>query len=127
LSLDERYGRRPARAGRRRLVVALAAFVVVAAGWAVWVAFSVAGSSLTWWDAGADASDPAAVRVTFDVTMAPGTQAVCAVRATDATGTVVGWVDVPVVAPASGRVRRTVVVPTSQAATGGGVGDCARR
>jgi Domain of unknown function (DUF4307) len=128
VSLDERYGRRPAAPGRRRLLLAaLAAFVAVAVVWLVWAAFRLAESSLTWQDAGADASDPAAVRVTFEVSLAPGGRAVCAVRATDAAGDVVGWTDVPVAAPASGRVRATVVVPTSQPATGGGVGACARR
>ncbi|HVN12532.1 MAG TPA: DUF4307 domain-containing protein [Kineosporiaceae bacterium] len=128
MSLDERYGRRPPRPARRRwLFAGVAVFVLVAGAWLVWAGISVAGSSLTWQDAGADASGPAAVRVSFVVSMTPGGQAICTVRATDTAGTAVGWMDVPVVAPASGRVRQTVLVPTSQPATGGGVGACARR
>jgi uncharacterized protein DUF4307 len=124
--LDERYGRRP-RPGRRRLLVALLAVVVaVAAAWAVWAAFALTRSSLTWTDAGADVTGTTAVRVSFVVRAAPGTHLVCAVRATDDTG-VVGWLDVPVVAPSSGAATQTVTVPTSQPATGGGVASCARR
>jgi Domain of unknown function (DUF4307) len=125
--LDERYGRRP-RPGRRRLLVALlAAVVAVAAAWAVWAAFALTRSSLTWTDAGADVTGTTAVRVSFVVRAAPGTHLVCAVRATDDTGAVVGWLDVPVVAPSSGTATPTVTVPTSQPATGGGVASCARR
>jgi hypothetical protein len=133
MSLDERYGRRaPGAAGRRWLLVALAGFVAVAAAWAVWAAFRITSSSLTWRDAGADASDQAAVRVSFVVSLAPGRRAVCAVRATDASGAVVGWVDVPVEAPPSGAalvqvIPPPVTVPTSQPATGGGVSSCAPR
>jgi Domain of unknown function (DUF4307) len=132
MSLDARYGRRPpSTAGRRRLLAALAVFVAAFAAWAVWAAVGITQSSLTWRDAGADASDPGAVRVSFVVSLAPGREAVCAVRATDVSGAVVGWLDVPVQAPASGgplvRVTTTATVPTSQPATGGGVSDCARR
>jgi hypothetical protein len=126
--LAERYGRRPPRAGRRRLLAAaLVAFLVVAAAWAVWAGVAVTRSALTWQDLGADAADPSSVRVQFSVSLAPGSRVVCAVRATDAAGAVVGWLDVPVVAPASGRVEATATVPTSQPATGGGVSACARR
>ena len=133
MSLDERYGRRPPSAARRRwLLGALAGFVLVAAGWAVWTAVRITSSSLTWRDLGADASDQAAVRVSFVVSLAPGRRAVCAVRATDASGAVVGWVDVPVQAPGSaGPVVQVtppaVTVHTSQPATGGGVSSCAAR
>jgi hypothetical protein len=132
VSLDARYGRRPpSPARRRRLLAGLAVFVVAAAVWTVWAAIRITASSLTWQDTGADASDPAVVRVSFVVSLAPGRRAVCAVRATDSSGAVVGWVDVPVAAPSSGgplvRVTKTAPVPTSQPATGGGVSDCAPR
>jgi hypothetical protein len=93
----------------------------------VWAAFALTRSSLTWTDAGADIQGSTSVRVSFVVRAAPGTHVVCAVRATDETGAVVGWLDVPVVPPASGTATATVTVPTSQPATGGGVASCARR
>jgi Domain of unknown function (DUF4307) len=132
VSLDARYGRRPpSPARRRRLLAAFALFVFVAVAWAVWAAIRITQSTLTWADTGADASDPALVRVSFVVSLAPGREAVCAVRATDGSGAVVGWVDVPVTAPSSGaglvRVTKTAPVPTSQSATGGGVSACAGR
>jgi hypothetical protein len=126
--LDERYGRRPARPGRRRALLALLViFVVAAAAWVVWAAVALTRSSVTWQDTGAEVLGPPAVRVSFVVRAAPGTHVVCAVRATDDTGAVVGWLDVPVVAPASGRATPTATVPTSQPATGGGVSSCVRR
>jgi Domain of unknown function (DUF4307) len=125
--LDERYGRRPARPGRRRALVALLAVVVAAVvAWAVWAAVALTHSAVTWQDAGAEVG-PSAVRVSFVVRAAPGTRLVCAVRATDHTGALVGWLDVPIVTPESGRTTATATVPTSQPATGGGVGSCARR
>jgi hypothetical protein len=126
--LDQRYGRRPPRPGRRRLLVAvLAAFVMAAAGWAVWAAVTSAGASLSWQDTGTDAGGPAAVRVSFAVRAAAGSRVVCAVRATDDRGALVGWLDVPLVVGSSGRATVTATVPTSQPATGGGVSACARR
>jgi hypothetical protein len=126
--LDQRYGRRPPRPGRRRaLVAALAAFGVAAAAWAVWAAVTSAGASLSWQDTGTDGGGPAAVRVSFAVRAAAGSRVVCAVRATDDRGDVVGWLDVPLVVGSSGRAAVTATVPTSQPATGGGVSACARR
>jgi hypothetical protein len=132
MSLDERYGRRPRNpASRRWLLAALAVFVVVAVVWAAWAAVRITQSSLTWRVTGSDAADPDAVRVSFVVSLAPGKRAVCAVRATDGSGAVVGWLDVPVEAPAAGgplvSVTTSATVPTSEPATGGGVSDCARR
>jgi hypothetical protein len=126
--LDERYGRRPARRGRRRALVALlAVFVAAAAAWAVWAAVALTRASLSWQDTGAEVLGPSVVRVSFVVRAAPGTRVVCAVRATDDAGAVVGWLDVPVLTPGSGRAEATATVPTSQPATGGGVGSCVRR
>ena len=132
MSLDERYGRRPRNpASRRWLLAALAVFVVVAVVWAAWAAVRITQSSLTWRVTGSDAADPDAVRVSFVVSLAPGKRAVCAVRATDGSGAVVGWLDVPVEAPSAGgplvSVTKAATVPTSEPATGGGVSDCARR
>jgi hypothetical protein len=132
MSLDERYGRRPpSPATRRRLMAALAVFVVLAVAWAAWAGVRITQSSLTWRDSGAVAAGPGAVQVSFVVSLGAGTRAVCAVRATDASGAVVGWVDVPVEAPAAGgplvQVTRSARVPTSQPASGGGVSDCVRR
>jgi hypothetical protein len=126
--LDERYGRRPARPGRRRALVALLViFGVAAALWAVWAAVALTRSSVTWQGTGAEVLGPSAVRVSFVLRAAPGTRVVCAVRATDDNGAVVGWLDVPIVAPDSGRATPTATVPTSSPATGGGVSSCVRR
>jgi Domain of unknown function (DUF4307) len=61
------------------------------------------------------------------VTVPGGRSAVCAVRATDAAGAVVGWTDVRLAPVDSGAATAAVAVRTSLPATGGGVRDCIAR
>ncbi len=127
MSLDERYGRRPARDRRPLLLAALGVFVAAALTWAVWSLVILTRTSLTWHDVSVDASDPAVVRVTFEVEQAAGHGALCAVRATDSGGAVVGWVDVPVRPSPSGTAAADAQVRTVRPAAGGGVVSCVRR
>jgi Domain of unknown function (DUF4307) len=126
--LDERYGRRPP--GRRRrtlLVTALAVVAVAALAWAVWAVAGLSRAAVSVGEVRVDASDPGLVRVSFEVIVPSGRPAVCAVRATDAAGGVVGWTDVRVVPGGSGATTAEVAVRTSLPATGGGVRDCIAR
>ena len=125
--LDVRYGRRPARDRRRRLTVALAAFVVLALAWAIWAAASVARARIDWRATAVDTADPGVVRVAVEVTQDAGRAAVCSVRATDAAGAVVGWTDVGVPTSTSGTATATASVRTTRPAAGGGVVTCVRR
>jgi hypothetical protein len=125
--LDVRYGRRQARDRRRLLVAALVAAAVLALAWAIWAAGTVSRAGISWRATAVDASDPAVVRVSFEVNQAPGRAAVCSVRATDSGGQVVGWVDVPVPPSASGTSTATAAVRTVRPAADGGVVTCVRR
>ena len=125
--LDVRYGRRPARNHRRAVIAALAAAVLLALAWAVWAGGTVARARIGWRATAVDTSDPAVVRVSFAVTQAAGRAAVCSVRARDADGQVVGWVDVPVPPSASGTATATAAVRTIRAAADGGVVTCVPR
>jgi hypothetical protein len=127
VSLDERYGRRARPARRRLLWAGLGAFVVAALAWVVWAAVGIGRSSVTWHDIAVDVSDPALVRLTFQVSAAPGAPAVCAVRATAAGGAIVGWADVAVQVTPAGRAVVRTQLRTSEAATGGSVSSCVRR
>ena len=127
MSLDERYGRRPARDRRPLLRVALGVFVAAAVVWAVWSIATLTTSALTWRDVDVDASDPAVVRVTFEVSRAADRAVLCAVRATDAAGAVVGWTDVPVGPSPAGTTEAQARVRTVRPAAGGGVVTCVRR
>jgi hypothetical protein len=125
--LDVRYGRRPARNRRRAVIAALAAAVLLALAWAVWAGGIVSGARIGWRATSVDTSDPAVVRVSLEVTQAAGRGAVCSVRATDADGQVVGWVDVPVPPSASGTATATAAVRTTRPAADGAVVTCVRR
>ena len=127
MSLDERYGRRPARDRRPVLLAALGLFVAAAVAWAAWSLVTLNRSALSWQDVGVDASDPASVRVTFEVSQASGRAALCAVRATDSRGAVVGWADVPVGPSTGDRATGEARVRTVRPAAGGGVVSCVRR
>jgi hypothetical protein len=67
------------------------------------------------------------VRVSLEVSQAAGRAAVCSVRATDADGQVVGWVDVPVQPSGSGTATATATVRTVRPAADGAVVTCVRR
>ena len=125
--LDVRYGRRPARDRRRVLVAVFALVGVLVLAWAVWAGGTVSRATIGWRATAVDASDPAVVRVSFEVTQAAGRAALCTVRATDADGQVVGWVDVPVPPSASGTATATAAVRTSRPAADGAVVTCVRR
>jgi len=125
--LDARYGRRPSRDRRRPLAAALAVFLVLAVAWAAWAGVSVTRATIDWRPTGVDTADPGLVRVSFQVTKAAGRAALCTVRATDAAGAVVGWVDVPVPASASGTATATASIRTTRRATDGAVVACVRR
>jgi hypothetical protein len=127
MSLDERYGRRTGRDRRPLLFAVLGVFVLLAATWAVWTIWSLGRTTLTWTTVAVDASDPASVRVSFQVSQAAGHAALCSVRATDAAGAVVGWVDAPVRAATTRTTGAEVRVRTVRPATGGGVVSCVRR
>jgi hypothetical protein len=127
VSLDERYGRRPARDRRPLLLAALGVFVAAAVVWAVWSIITLTRSTLSWRDVDVDTSDPAVVRVTFEVSQATDRAALCAVRATDAAGAVVGWADVPVGPSPAGTAEAQARVRTVRPAAGGGVVTCVRR
>ena len=125
--LDARYGRRPGRDRRRLLAAALATFLAVALAWAAWAGASVARARIDWQATAVDTSDPGFVRVSFQVTQGAARAAVCSVRATDADGGVVGWVDVRLPASQSGRATATAAVRTVRPATDGTVVTCVRR
>ena len=125
--LDVRYGRRPGRHPPRMVIAALAVAGVLALAWAVWAGGTVTRARIDSRATAVDTSDPAVVRVSIEVTQAGGRATVCSVRATDADGQVVGWVDVPVPATASGTATATAAVRTTRPAAGGGVVACVRR
>lgn len=105
-TLDERYGRTPARRrrGRVRAVIAAAVLVVAAAVWGVWTGVGGTATALDVTTTGITVNDGASTTVTWLVTGRPNTRLVCAIEATDRSDAVVGLVEV-VVEPTGGMNR----------------------
>jgi hypothetical protein len=104
--LAERYGRGPVDRRRKRWWFAgtAVAFVAVFAAWLWWGGLSSPAAQLEARDAGYEVIDERTVTVRWQLTVAPGTPAKCAVQALNARYGVVGWkiVDVP---PSDERTR----------------------
>ncbi len=125
--IADRYGRRddPVRT-RRILVIALVVFVLAASSFAAWVALG-RQDGVTWIDRGVEVLADDVATVSFQVSLPPGAQAICQVRAVDRTRADVGRQDVVVGPSTTGVVDLTVRLRTTQRADGGGVRTCVLR
>ena len=106
---------------RIAVVLALAAGVAIAA----W--FTIADTQrdpVTFTDVGFSVESPEEVEVTFDVSMPPGTEAVCTVTALSKNFAEVGAVDVEVGPDTARTARHTVTIATTELATTGVVDHC---
>jgi uncharacterized protein DUF4307 len=119
----DRYGRSTSPV-RRRVAIAAAVLVVLAAvSWFAWAAYS-GRSSATGADVGFVVVDDGTVRVTFDVTKPKDATATCTVEAMDTGFSVVGTVRVTVGPATHGVTRETATVRTTNRATTGRVTSC---
>jgi hypothetical protein len=104
--LDARYGRTP-RARRRTLLIGIGSAIAVAVIvllWVVWAGLDVASPAVNVQDIGYQRISDREVRVRWQLTVAPGHQAVCTVKATDEHFEIVGWKTVHI--PASDQEVR---------------------
>ncbi len=125
-SLDQRYGRTPARRARRTLIAwttGVAAAVVVVA-WVVWAGLDGSSASIDAQDTAHLVVDSRSVQVDFDLTLPRGDTASCLVQALNDSFAVVGWKVVDI--PASDQPIRsfTETVRTSELASTGLIYDC---
>lgn len=97
--LDERYGRTRQKGRRDRIIiwVGAIAFAIVVVAWVVWVASDSTDDSVSFRDIGHRVIDDRTVRISYDVSMPPGTSAECALQVQNETHNIVGWkiVDIP--------------------------------
>lgn len=117
---------RPKLSVGARIAVALA----LAAGVALAAWFTIVDTQrdpVSYADVGFSVTSAEAVEVTFDVSMPPGTEAVCTVTALSKNFAEVGAVDVEVGPEPARTTRHTVTVATTELATTGVVGDCDQR
>jgi hypothetical protein len=114
---------RPKLSVGARIAVALA----LAAGVALAAWFTIVDTQrdpVTFTDVGFSVVSPEEVEVTFDVSMPPGTEAVCTVTALNKSFAEVGAVDVEVGPDAARTTRHTVAIATTELATTGVVDHC---
>lgn len=120
----DRYGPPRRRLGRRGSTLAAAGAILAGVGFAAWAAFGGA-ADVAWRDLGYVVRSDVSTRVTFEVTMDPGSTAVCTVRALNLGFAEVGLVEIEVGPSPSRSVRAVADVPTSEKAVTGVVKDCA--
>ncbi|MFD2793305.1 DUF4307 domain-containing protein [Promicromonospora vindobonensis] len=114
---------RPKLSVGARIAVALA----LAAGVALAAWFTIVDTQrdpVTFTDVGFSVTSAEAVDVTFDVSMPPGTEAVCTVTALSKSYAEVGAVDVEVGPDSARTTRHTVTIATTELATTGVVDSC---
>lgn len=122
---DEGDGVRPrpklSVGARIAVTLALAAGVGIAAWFTI---VDTQRDPVTFADVGFSVVSPEQVDVTFDVSMPPGTEAVCTVTALSRNFAEVGAIDVEVGPDAARTTRHTVTIATTELATTGVVDHC---
>ncbi len=100
-------------------VIVGVAFVVVFAAWVIWAGLDGAKPTVDAQDTKHSIIDAHTVSVSFEVTMAPGTTASCAVQALNESFSIVGWkvVDIPAASTYT-RAFTEVLRTSSQSNTG---------
>jgi hypothetical protein len=125
---DESDGMRPrpklSVGARVAVALALAAGVAVAAWFTI---VDTRRDPVTFTDVGFSVTGPEEVDVTFDISMPPGTEAVCTVTALSRNFAEVGAVDVEVGPDTARTTRHTVTIATTELATTGVVDHCDQR
>jgi hypothetical protein len=120
-TLDERYGRTPARRRRGTVtaLVAAAALVVGVIAWALWTGIGGATTTLDIQTVTSAVRSAEVTEVRWSVTGRPDRALVCAIEARDRDGVVVGLVEAEI--PATGQAERrgdTEVRTVRRASTG---------
>lgn len=105
--LDARYGRTPDVKARQKAIgwSAAIATVIVFVAWVVWVAFDGTSATVETRDIGHSIIDDSTVRVSFELSVTPGTDVACAIQVQNEHHAVVGWKQLEI--PASDTYTRT--------------------
>jgi hypothetical protein len=119
--LDDRYGRTAGSARRTRLqmIIAGIAFSIVFTAWVVWGGLSGTAASIETRELGYANATDTSIDVSWQVSVAPGTEVSCAIQALNGAFGIVGWmiVDIPA-SPERTRVLTQTVRTTEPPVTG---------
>lgn len=124
--LAARYGNTPQRRTRGRIIawIGAIAFVIVFAAWVVWVAFDGSSASIEATDTGHKVIDDSTMSISFDISMAAGSTASCALQAQNEQHAIVGWKIVEIAASDSFSRSVTETVRTTEMAVTGLIYRC---
>ncbi len=125
-ALDARYGRTPGDRRRRRWIIVIAAVVFAATftAWVVWAGLDNGQGALDARDIGHRLVDDRTVSVTWEVSVAAGTEVSCALQAQNEAHGIVGWKIVDLPASDAYTRRFTETVKTAQRAVTGLIYRC---
>jgi hypothetical protein len=124
--LNARYGRTVNRR-RRNLVFAIVlggGIVIVFGAWAIWVGLFQPTASIDFDSTGQSAVASNQLRVSWQLSVDPGTETACAVQALDANFGIVGWKIVSIPASPTRSRPLSTVVRTAQPAVDGNIYQC---
>jgi hypothetical protein len=115
-ALDARYGRSTGKRLRDRwiaITVAVAVAIVIGA-WVIWAGLDLASGGLDSSDIGHKVLNDRSVRVSYQVSMPPGSTASCALEVENEAHAIVGWKIVDIPASTSTTRAFTDVVRSSE-------------
>jgi hypothetical protein len=124
--LNARYGR-TANRRRRNIIFAIAfggAIVIVFGAWAIWVGLFQPTASIDFDSTGQSAVSSNELKVTWQLSVDPGTPAACAIQALDVNFGIVGWKIVSLPASSDRSRSLSTVVRTAQHAVEGNIYQC---
>lgn len=119
----DRYGRQRRSVSPRTWLLITAVFAGAVVAFAAWAAIANA-DPVTYRDVSYRVEGPSSTVAVFDVSMEPGTTAVCTVRALSSSHAEVGLLDVEVGPSTARTIRVTGRIPTSELAVTGTVKAC---
>ncbi len=120
-----RYGRAPSAGRRRAWRIGIGALAAAGVALVVWLGIGYSDRPVRWSDVGFDVVSSERIDVTFEVTMKPGTTAVCTLDALATNFAQVGTVDIRVGPSEQTQAHYTATIATSELATTGVVSSCA--
>lgn len=123
-TLASRYGTNTSGASRKFWLVILIIGGVIFVATALWAAYGLSQSDVSWQDRGYKVHDETSVTVHFSVTMDPGTSARCTLEALNARYAQVGLVDVEIPASEARTTTHSANVATQELAVTGIVNTC---